>query len=99
LPALSGITKTQEGPQAERPQVQLGDDQILAERKVGHFGQVLAVEDVERVINMADSIMRIPFGCRFISTRKTNQQYSFGIGIDKWGMLGKYPDAASSRRQ
>ncbi|MHC4560688.1 MAG: ATP-binding protein [Planctomycetota bacterium] len=65
-------------------------------RKVEHFGQVLPIEDVEKVIDMVDSITRMPCGCRFLTTGKTDKRYCFGLGLDKWGTLGKFPDAASS---
>jgi len=68
----------------------------LGGRKVEHFGQVLPIEDVERVIDMVDSITRMPCGCRFLTTGKTDKRYCFGLALDKWGMLGKFPDAASS---
>ena len=61
-----------------------------------HFGQVIPLEDVERIFDLADSITRLPCGCRFISTGKTDKRYCFGLGMDKWGIMGKYPDAASS---
>ena len=35
-------------------------------------------------------------GCRFTTTGKTDKRYCFGLGIDKLGLLGKFPDAASS---
>jgi ferredoxin len=68
----------------------------VAAAKLLHFGQVLAVEDVEKVFDLADSITRLPCGCRFISTGKTDKRYCFGLGMDQWGVLGKFPDAASS---
>jgi ferredoxin len=71
-------------------------DEIVAYRKVEHFGQVLPIEDVEAVIDMADSITRMPCGCRYIQTGLTDKRYCFGFGIDKFGILGKFPDAASS---
>ena len=42
-------------------------------RLVEHFGQVLPIEDVERVIDMVDSIMRMPCGCRFLAIGKTDK--------------------------
>ena len=71
-------------------------EELVAHRKVEHFGQVLPIEDVERVIDMIDSITRMPCGCRFITTGKTDKRYCFGLGMDKWNILGKFPDAASS---
>ena len=83
---------TSQGP----PLVQLSEAELLAHRKVRHFGQVPPIEDVEAVIDTVDSITRLPCGCRYLTTGKTNQRYCFGLGVDKWGILGRYPDAASS---
>jgi len=80
----------------ETPEVQPTEDEIVRARQVQHFGQVLPIEDVEQVIDMVDSITRLPCGCRFIYTGKTDKRYCFGLGMDKWGILGKFPDAASS---
>ena len=49
--------------------------------KLEHFGQVLPIEDVEQVIDMVDTITRMPCGCRYISTGKTDKRYCFGIGL------------------
>jgi len=96
LPAITGVSKTQDELQEEPTTVQPSEDEIVAHRKVEHFGQVLPIEDVEEVIDMADSITRLPCGCRFISTGKTDKRYCFGLGYDKTGILGKFPDATSS---
>jgi ferredoxin len=71
-------------------------EESVAQSKIEHFGQVLPIEDVEKVIDMVDSITRMPCGCRFRTTGKTDKRYCFGLGMDKWGILGKYPAEASS---
>jgi ferredoxin len=86
----------QESFRAAKDQVDTGEDEIVARRKIEHFGQVLPIEDVEAVIDRVDSITRLPCGCRFISTGKTDKRYCFGLGLDSMGILGEYPDAASS---
>lgn len=101
MPAITGVAEEPEEPQGseqstEPPKVQLSETQILQRRKAIHFGQVLPIEDVEEVIDMVDSITRMPCGCRFISTGKIDKRYCFGLAVDKWGILGKFPDAASS---
>ncbi len=101
MPAITGVSKTQEEspdapPSTEPTEAQPSEDEIVANRKVEHFGQVLPIEDVEAVIDMVDSITRMPCGCRFLTTGKTDKRYCFGFGVDKWGVLGKFPDAASS---
>jgi NAD-dependent dihydropyrimidine dehydrogenase PreA subunit len=99
-PAIGGVSTTQaesqDAPPAIAPSVQPSEDEIVAHRKVEHFGQVLPIEDVERVIDMVDSITRMPCGCRFITTGKADKRYCFGFGMDKRGILGEFPDAASS---
>jgi len=101
LPAITGVSRAQ-GESQEAPLsrassvVPPGEDEIVACLKIEHFGQVLPIEDVERVIDMVDSITRIPCGCRFISTGKTDKRYCFGFGVDKWGVLDKFPDSTSS---
>jgi NAD-dependent dihydropyrimidine dehydrogenase PreA subunit len=101
IPAAPGINKGSQS--AKKPAVspmgrgsQVSEQEIVAERQVVHFGQVLPIEDVEEVIDMVNSITRIPCGCRYFSTGKSDQRYCFGIGMDKWGVMGKYPDSASS---
>ena len=101
LPAVPGVSAALQAAQpgaspddsSARP---LSDDELLAQRKVEHFGQVIPIEDVERVLDLADSITRMPCGCRFESTGKTDRRYCFGLGHDTFGILGAYPDAASS---
>ena len=94
IPAINGVARTPDS--GEAPPVQPSEAEIVAYRKVEHFGQVLPVEDAEAVIDMVDSITRMPCGCRFISTGKTDKRYCFGFGVDRRGILGKFPDAASS---
>jgi ferredoxin len=81
--------------QAE-PRPLLSEDEIVSHYKVEHFGQVIPIEDVERVVDMTDSITRIPCGCRYLSTGKTDQRYCFGLGFDLFGILGDYPELSSS---
>jgi ferredoxin len=81
---------------SEIPRSEVFKSKTLAGDKIEHFGQVLPIEDVEQVIKMVDSITRLPCGCRYISTGKTDKRYCFGIGIDKWGLVGTFPDSASS---
>jgi len=80
---------------AERKEEFTRDD-IVARRKSEHFGQVVPIEDVEAVFDITSSITRIPCGCRYLSTGKSDKRYCFGLGIDKTGILGKYPDTSSS---
>ncbi len=101
MPAVGDTSESQEKSQDDLPLTdflapQISEDESLAYRKVEHFGQVLPIEDVEKVIDMVDSITRMPCGYRFMTTGKTDKRYCFGFGIDKFGILGNFPDAASS---
>jgi NAD-dependent dihydropyrimidine dehydrogenase PreA subunit len=101
-PAVTGVPKSlvelgmAMAPTAELRQPPASEQEILAQRKINHFGQVLPMEDVEKVIDLADSITRIPCGCRFLSTGKTNARYCFGLGVSQWGSLKGVPGASSS---
>ena len=64
-------------------------------QKAMHFGQVVPIEDVEQIIDMQSSIVRIPCVCRSLMTGRQSR-YCFGLGIDPSGILGKYPDYAHS---
>jgi len=101
LPAMGGSSRAQgerqdAPPSTEPAAVRPSEDEIVAHRKVEHFGQVLPIEDVESVIDRVDSITRMPCGCRFFTTGKADRRYCFGLGMDKLGVLGRFPDAASS---
>lgn len=100
-PAIGDLSVPQvdiaeEQEKAEVPEIQLNEDEIVARRMLVRFGQVLPIEDIEKIIDMVDSITRLPCGCRYITTGKTDKRYCFGIGVDTAGILGQYPDAASS---
>ncbi len=87
---------SQAGPSpGHEPAVQPSEEEVLARRKAEEFGQVLPIEDVEQVIQIVDSVTRMPCGCRFVTTGKADKRYCFGFGVDKLGILGKFPDAAS----
>jgi len=102
MPAFSAVPKIEDeteepgSPDEQTPPPQLSNEEIVARRKVGHFGQVIPMEDVERVVDMVNSITRIPCGCRYLTTGKEDQRYCFGLGVDRLGVLGKFPDATSS---
>lgn len=80
---------------AAEPSTALTDEQILYRHKVDHFGQVLPVEDAEKVLRIADSITRFPCACRYYTRGLTNQRFCFGLGIDREHLLGKFPDSSA----
>jgi hypothetical protein len=50
---------------------------------------------VERVIDLVNSITRIPCDCCYIRSGKADKRYCFGFGLDPISLFGKYPEAAS----
>ncbi len=80
----------------EKPSVPLRGEQILRRRQIEHFGQVIPIEDVEKIFVGVSSITRMPCGCRYSSTGRTDQRYCFGLGVDMGHILGKYLDDSAS---
>jgi ferredoxin len=52
-----------------------------------HFGQVVPMEDLAQVLELASSIVRIPCICRKINKGRTDAEYCFGLGLDAEKML------------
>jgi ferredoxin len=52
---------------------------------------VVPIEDLERIVDMQDSIVRLPCVCRRLTTGR-EARYCFGVGADWAGTLGPYPD-------
>jgi NAD-dependent dihydropyrimidine dehydrogenase PreA subunit len=67
----------------------------IPKQKANHWGQVVPIEEVEQIIDMQSSIVRLPCVCRSLTTGRQSR-YCFGIGVDPTGILGKYPDYAHS---
>lgn len=52
--------------------------------KKSHFGQVLPLEDVERIFGFVNSIVRVPCACRH-TTLGREERYCYGISIGPGG--------------
>jgi len=63
--------------------------------KALHWGQVVPIEDAEEIVDLVDSIVRMPCACRKLTTGR-EVRYCLGISIDLTGILTKYPDYANS---
>jgi Pyruvate/2-oxoacid:ferredoxin oxidoreductase delta subunit len=55
--------------------------------KRDHYGQIVPIEDLGRIMDLASSIVRIPCICRKSTTGKTDACYCFGLGLDPERML------------
>ncbi len=89
------VSEPQGGAQPAPP-AKLSDEQRLSRAMIRHFGQVVPIEDVEKIFGQADSIVRIPCGCRYDNRGLINQRYCFGLGVDLLHMIGKYPESSAS---
>ncbi len=69
----------------------MGTRQLRAE----HWGQVVPIEDAEAILEMQNTIVRLPCVCRQLFTGR-QERFCFGVGVDPTGILGKYPDYAHS---
>jgi len=63
--------------------------------KAYHWGQIVPIEDVEQILYLQDSIVRLPCACRRLTTGR-DANYCFGLGIDIADILGRYPDYSYS---
>ena len=69
----------------------------MAVRKVKalHWGQVVPIEDAEQIVDLVDSIVRMPCPCRKLTNGREGR-YCLGLGIDVIGILSRYPDYSHS---
>jgi ferredoxin len=63
-----------------------------ARQKREHFGQVVPIEDVDKMLGMVDSIVRLPCACRGLTTGRREVRYCYGLGLDPTGLIGQFPD-------
>jgi ferredoxin len=61
-------------------------------QKKSHFGQVVPIEDVDKILDQIQSIVRIPCACRSLTTGRKETRFCYGLGIDPSGIVGDFPD-------
>ena len=69
----------------------------VEQRKKEHWGQVVPVEEIEQILDMAVNIIRLPCVCRSTLRGLYDARYCFGVTTFKAGWTGilKYPDYSS----
>jgi len=70
---------------------------VTSHLKRTHFGQILPLEDTEKVLDNMSSIVRLPCICRKATTGD-NKRYCFGIGMDLTHIFKDIPDFADFER-
>lgn len=64
--------------------------------KYNHFGQVIPLEDAERIIDFVQTITRIACICRSVTTGNNNARYCMLLGIDPTGLVDHWPELEAS---
>jgi NAD-dependent dihydropyrimidine dehydrogenase PreA subunit len=67
-----------------------------ASMKNNHYGQVVPLEDAEKIVDMVQSITRISCVCRNVTTGKDNARYCLLLGIDPTGCITDWPELEAS---
>jgi len=67
---------------------------VVAEQKKNHWGQVVPIEEVEQILDMAVNIVRVPCACRSATRGLYDARYCFGVATFKegWADTLEYPD-------
>jgi len=68
---------------------------ITARMKREHFGQVIPIEDVERIFGFVNSIVRVPCVCRQVTLNDRDARYCYGIALGP-GAASKFGEILAS---
>jgi ferredoxin len=52
-------------------------------QKQDHYGQVVPIEDVEKIFGLVAGVVRLPCVCRRVTTGNMNARYCYGLTMDK----------------
>lgn len=67
---------------------------ITRQWKKRHFGQVVPLEDVERIFGVVNSVVRVPCVCRRVTTGREDR-FCFGVSIGSGeGLIGEVVEAS-----
>ncbi len=70
---------------------------VTKKLKKTHFGQVLPLEDAEKILSRAASIVRLPCICRKVTTGE-DRRYCFGVGMDLTPVFEDIPHFSAFER-
>jgi ferredoxin len=65
------------------PFMKLAKPVLTHMQKEDHYGQVVPIEDVERIFEMVEGAVRLPCVCRRVTTGNMNARYCYGLTMDK----------------
>ena len=89
---IKGMEKLQNAPRLVQKVMK---SLIVRKYKKEHFGQIVPIEDLEKIVSMLNIIVRIPCVCRkFILGKEA--RYCFAVGASIHGTLSDLPDFSSN---
>jgi ferredoxin len=65
------------------PLMKLAKPILTRAQKQDHYGQVVPIEDVEKIFEMVQGVVRLPCVCRRVTTGNMNARYCYGLTMDK----------------
>ena len=65
------------------PLMKLAKPILTRAQKQDHYGQVVPIEDVEKIFEMVKGAVRLPCVCRRVTTGNMNARYCYGLTMDK----------------
>lgn len=67
---------------------------IVEQRKREHWGQVVPLEEIEQILDMSLSVVRLPCACRSALQGRYDARYCFGVTTfqPSWAAILQYPD-------
>ncbi len=86
--SLSKIESLQKAPTLVR---RFMKNMIVRKQKKIHYGQVVPIEDIEKIIEMVKVVVRLPCVCRKLTLGK-EVRYCFGVGAVNHATLKDFPD-------
>jgi len=85
--ALSGLIADPDAAKAMFPS-------LVEQQKKDHYGQIVPVEEIEQILDMAVNIIRMPCVCRSTNRGRYDARFCFGVTTFKegWTNILEYPD-------
>jgi ferredoxin len=65
------------------PLMKLAKPILTYNQKQDHYGQVVPMEDVEKIFELVQGAIRLPCVCRRVTTGNMNARYCYGLTMDK----------------
>jgi ferredoxin len=65
------------------PLMKLAKPILTRNQKQDHYGQVVPIEDVEKIFELVQGAIRLPCVCRRVTTGNMNARYCYGLTLDK----------------